>query len=113
MKPVVEGLAKSFEVRHEATDAYNVKLQKTLESSVTQDCRSYYQNGSGVNYVSFPGSMAWFYWLLRKVRWENFKSVGAEKWEEARTRNRRIRMAVVSAMAAGLAAGIYFGVDRI
>ncbi|RXW18729.1 hypothetical protein EST38_g7127 [Candolleomyces aberdarensis] len=86
VKPVVDGTAKSFEVKHEATDDYNEWLHKRLSTSVWTDCSSYYQlDGQGSkNVATFPGPVALFWWQLRKPRWEVFKAVGADAWERQR-----------------------------
>ncbi|KAF8643890.1 hypothetical protein AX16_008906 [Volvariella volvacea WC 439] len=87
IKPILEGKAKSFEVKVEATERYNSWLQERLDSSVWTQCNSYYQAGreskTKLAFV-FPGPVALFWWLCRSVQWNDFHAVGAEKWEEER-----------------------------
>jgi hypothetical protein len=109
IKPIIDGLAKSFEVKDEVTDAYNDMLQERLKTHVSnsQECTSFYLIESGRNFASFPGTMAWFYWLARKVKWEEFESVGAEKWHARRKVDRQMRVIFTSAFAAVFATVLY------
>jgi len=95
MKPVIDGLAKSFEIRDEDSDAYNRYLDNRQSASVTQDCSSYYRwNREGRNFALFPGPVTLFYWLARKIKWERYKVVGGEKWEAQRRREARRKWSV-------------------
>jgi hypothetical protein len=112
MKPVIDGLAKSFEIKDEVSDEYNDYLQDRHKSSVTQDCLSYYKSESGRNFALFPGTMTLFYWLARKVRWENYKSVGAEKWEvkrKSQERKRKLNVSLTLLLTVAFAVGSYTG----
>jgi len=85
MKPVIEGLASSFEIGDEATDAYNKCLEQWHETSVTKGCTSFYRwHRNGKDFATFPGLSVYFYWLLRKTRWEDFKVVNGVKFESQR-----------------------------
>jgi hypothetical protein len=85
MKPVIDGLAASFEVRDEDTDAYNERLDRWSANSVTRDCTSYYRwHRTGRNFAFFPGPLMLLYWLTRNVRWERYKVVNGEKWKSQR-----------------------------
>jgi hypothetical protein len=111
VKPVVDGTAKSFEVKHEATDEYNEWLHKKLSTSVWTDCNSYYQlDGQGSkNIATFPGPVSLFWWQLRKPRWEAFKAVGAEAWERQRVLSGYKRWGLLTlclSLAVGLAASM-------
>jgi len=108
MRPVVNGKIKSFEVRPEASDAYNVWLQKRMEDSVWTDCSSYYRSDrkQGKIIANFPGSMTLFWWTLRKPKWEDFKLVGGESCIERRRWSDRTRL---FGAVAGLVALICFG----
>lgn len=106
IKPVVDGKVKAFEITNEATDKYNEWLQGRLQSSVWTDCMSYYRLDSGVGKIvaTFPGPVALFWWLARKPKWEKYKVVGGEGWEQDKRRLRYSRMvlSVVAVLCVGL-----------
>lgn len=83
MKPVLDGVVISYEVKPEASDRYNADLQKRISQTTWTECRSYYQAGAnGKNIVSFPGS-AWRLWsLLKKVDFENYICVAGDALED-------------------------------
>lgn len=112
IKPVVDGLAKSFEIKEDVTDKYNDYIQDLHKSSVTQDCVSYYKSANGRNFSTFPGTMSLFYWLARKVRWENYTLVGGEKWEikrKTQARRRKLGVSLTIVLAFALAVGMCTG----
>ncbi|KAF8077841.1 hypothetical protein FPV67DRAFT_1463188 [Lyophyllum atratum] len=81
IKPILEGKAKSFEVREDATDKYNTWLQSRLSRSVWTDCNSYYQVGGNKQtklIAPFPGPVGLLWWLAR--------SCAADAWEKQRRR---------------------------
>lgn len=85
LKPVVRGLASSFEVTHEATDSYNDVIQAKLSKGVWSVCQSWYRAGhSGKNVAIFPGFITQQYLMLRSPVWGHYKGVGAQKWEAAK-----------------------------
>ncbi|KAF5381017.1 hypothetical protein D9615_004056 [Tricholomella constricta] len=108
IKPIIDGKAKSFEVRDEATDKYNTWLQKRLGRSVWTDCNSYYQVGGQKQtkiIATFPGPVGLFWWLTRRARWSDFIGVGAEAWEKQRGRDtlkKRGLLVGLLSLAAGL-----------
>ncbi|KAH9483680.1 Baeyer-Villiger monooxygenase [Psilocybe cubensis] len=108
IKPVLEGKAKSFEVTEEATVKYNEWLQTRLQDSVWTDCMSYYQAGRNNKtriVATFPGPVALFWWFCRRPRWELFRGVGAEAWEQEQKVGRITKgalLAVVVAAALGI-----------
>lgn len=112
IKPVIDGLAKSFEIKEDVTDKYNDYIQDLHKNSVTQDCQSYYRSASGRNFAIFPGTMTFFYWLARKVQWENYKVNGGAKWEVKRktqARRRKLGISLTFILAIALAVGMYTG----
>ncbi|KAG6867011.1 hypothetical protein C0991_003927 [Blastosporella zonata] len=83
IRPILEGKAKSFEVREEASDKYNTWLQNRLSRSVWTECNSYYQQGEQKKIVAtFPGPVGLFWWLTLWPRWNEFIGVGAGAWEK-------------------------------
>ncbi|KAJ3503773.1 hypothetical protein NLJ89_g8287 [Agrocybe chaxingu] len=87
IKPVLEGKAKSFEITEEATDKYNDWLQKRLKDSVWTECTSYYQANRDDKtriIATFPGPVALFWWFCRRPKWELFRAVGAQAWQQER-----------------------------
>ncbi|KAJ3763858.1 hypothetical protein EV360DRAFT_32659 [Lentinula raphanica] len=81
-KPVLAGHIKSFEVKQDVSEQYNLWLQNRLKDSVWNSCDSYYHwdnRRDSRNIASFPGPAALLYWLMRRAeRWEDWKVVEAE-----------------------------------
>lgn len=91
VKPILDGQAKSFEIKADETDKYNTWLQDRLSTSVWTACNSYYQAGRQSKskiIATFPGPVALFWWLTRYPQWEKFHAVGAEAWERQRRINK-------------------------
>ncbi|TDL24856.1 FAD/NAD-binding domain-containing protein [Rickenella mellea] len=85
IKPVLARKAKSFEVLPSASAKYNAKIQKTLASSVFTSCRSWYQmDGTGKNFVIFPGPVLLYWWWMRRPVWKHYRAIGAERWQKER-----------------------------
>ncbi|KAG5647262.1 hypothetical protein DXG03_000797 [Asterophora parasitica] len=108
IRPILDGKAKSFEVRDDATDKYNAWLQRRLARSVWTDCNSYYQVGRQNQtkiIATFPGPVALFWWFCRRVRWDDFIGVEAGEWEKQRRRTTFAKRAVLVGLLA-LAAGL-------
>jgi hypothetical protein len=75
MQPVLQGKVKAYEITEKASDEYNDWLQKRMAVSVWSECRSYYLQGmNGKNVVTFPGSMALFWYVARNPVWTHFMS---------------------------------------
>ena len=65
IKPVIQGMASSFEVRAEATDTYNDVIHSQLSHSVYTQCVSWYCTGrDGKIYSIFPEPLTLFWWWL-------------------------------------------------
>jgi hypothetical protein len=80
IKPVIQGMASSFEVRAEATDTYNDVIHSWLSHSVYTRCVSWYRTGGdGKIYSIFPGPLTLFWWWLRTPIWKDYRAVGAER----------------------------------
>ncbi|KIJ41244.1 hypothetical protein M422DRAFT_780394 [Sphaerobolus stellatus SS14] len=93
-KPIFEGKAKSFEVRRDVSENYNVDLQRRLDETVWTSCHSYYRNGSsnsGKVVATFPGSLLRQWYITRKVNWDAFVGVEAESWEKERKKQKFLR----------------------
>ncbi|KAL4260335.1 FAD-binding Monooxygenase Superfamily protein [Pleurotus pulmonarius] len=117
--PVLSGKAKSFEVTHEATDAYNKKIQSRLSRSVFVHCNSWYRKGGdGIISSIFPGSQTRQWWWLRAPVWKHYSVITAESrggevargdvWRHGQRHGTTTRV-VFGAFALGLAlAGVYF-----
>ncbi|KAL1706901.1 hypothetical protein EV121DRAFT_200448 [Schizophyllum commune] len=110
MKPVLEGEAKSFEIKDEVVDRYNGWLQSRLRHSVWTDCMSYYRQDrrEGKIVATFPGPVTLFWWLARRPKWDEWKGVGAEAWTQRLAAARRRRrfgsfLLLVAAFLAGWA----------
>ncbi|CCM02739.1 uncharacterized protein FIBRA_04846 [Fibroporia radiculosa] len=59
-----------------AHDAYNKRLQETLSATSWVRCASWYRagaDGNGKNFGIFPWSVWAFWWLTRRVDWENWE----------------------------------------
>lgn len=72
---------KFMDVRREAQDRYNRRLQKLLESTVWQTggCVSWYQTRSGKNTTLWPGFTWEFRWRLRRPRAGAYELVPQEE----------------------------------
>ena len=110
MRPVLEGEAKSFEIKDEVVDRYNGWLQSRLRHSVWTDCMSYYRQDrrEGKIVATFPGPVTLFWWLARRPKWDEWKGVGAEVWAQRLAAARRRRrfgsfLLLVAAFLAGWA----------
>lgn len=104
IKPVLSGLASSFEVTHEATDAWNTRIQKKLANSVWTVCHSWYCVGhTGKNTAIWPGPLLEQWWQLRSPIWGDYKAVGAAKWESKRRAAVALEMVEMAGLVAVLA----------
>jgi len=115
IKPVIEGKAKSFEVRREVSEGYNTDLQKRLSETVWTSCKSYYRQGNngtsndGKIVATFPGSLFRQWRITRYVDWNAFVGVDAEAWERERKKQgtlTAVKKVVLGMMFAGLAVGL-------
>lgn len=77
IKPIIKGQATSFEVLERPTNEYNAWLQGRLSKSVWTECNSYYHNGTKL-VATYPGPVSLFWWMVRSVRWKDFKVQGAQ-----------------------------------
>lgn len=87
VKPILKGLATSFEPTDTASDTYNQHVQSKLSNSVWSGCSSWYRTNGGKGKITglFPGTFAQFWWTLRTPVWNDFKVVGGSRWERRRT----------------------------
>ncbi|KAI0033522.1 FAD/NAD(P)-binding domain-containing protein [Vararia minispora EC-137] len=111
IKPVVRRTARSFEVRTDVFTRYNEWIQRRLSRSVWSHCQSYYRmrSADGRNVAIFPGPVTLFWWLARKVKFEDYKAVGAERFEKRR-RGKRVRTVTGTLLALLLVAA---GLSRL
>ncbi|THH28149.1 hypothetical protein EUX98_g6039 [Antrodiella citrinella] len=88
LNPVLKGEASSFEIKHEVTEAWNNRIQEQLATSVWSVCQSWYRVGKGgKNSSIWPGLLISQWWHLRKPNWNEYKAVGADKFESKRRMN--------------------------
>jgi len=76
IKRIIDGKARAVEVKDDVTDEYNSWLQGRLSQSVWVECNSYYQVGGTKEtkiIATFPGPVALFWWLCRRVRSSAFR----------------------------------------
>ncbi|KAG6830865.1 hypothetical protein H0H92_014230 [Tricholoma furcatifolium] len=81
IKPILEGKARSIDVKHAATDRWNEDLQARLSRSVfNSGCsHSWYRvNGTGKINTMFPGSAAEFWWCLWRPNWRDYEVMGGD-----------------------------------
>lgn len=113
LDPVIKQHASSFEITAEATDRWNLNIQKRLSQSVWSTCRSWYRvDDTGRNFTIFPGSMMEMWWHLSKPVWSDYKAVNAEKWERNMTESRRRWSIGSMAWAFVLAASVFWFVAQ-
>jgi len=65
----------AISARPEPHDVYNAHLQSILSGTTWMRCASWYRAGAdglGKNFGIFPGSLLAFWWLMRKVKWEDY-----------------------------------------
>ena len=109
MQPVIEGKARSFEVREDVSHAFNDDLQRRLGETTWSSCQSYYRfgdNHTGKIIATFPGPVAKLWYLTRKVGWGDYKGVDAEQWEAERRKMAIVRWVLVPLLVAVACAGV-------
>ncbi|KAB5590553.1 4-hydroxyacetophenone monooxygenase [Ceratobasidium theobromae] len=96
IKPLLRGKAKSLVPRAEATRVYNEFIQDELSRTVWTSCVSWYRTGDSRQgkIMTWPGTLGYMWWLLRKPIWKDYESVGGEGW----LRRRRFLTAARSAV---------------
>jgi len=85
IKPIIQGRVKSFEVKPEASKAYNETIQSKLRKTVYTSCLSWYRGGAGHNekiIATYPGFHAQFWWNTLVPRWEDYKASGVTNWKK-------------------------------
>ena len=114
IKPVIEGEAKSFEVRKEVCEEYNKRIQNKIPRSVWNFCSSYYRADGqrGANYVVWPSSMMYYWWLARWAQREEYVVVGGKKLERRLLRKTR-NLAAVLTFVVALLAGLLWKADLL
>ena len=85
IKPIVQQLASSFEVKSTVHERFNKEMQQRLSTSVWSGCTSWYRKGHNGKVVSlWPGTMTEFWWRMRSPVWNHYKVVNGEKWTKKR-----------------------------
>ncbi|KAJ7612215.1 FAD/NAD-binding domain-containing protein [Roridomyces roridus] len=113
IEPLLAGAASSFEVTHAATDRYNNTIQRMLARSVHTTCTSWYRvGGTGRITNIFPGPGTLFWWWTRRVKWSDYKVVGARGWTW-RVWRRDIKRAFILALAIGMGFYVRYGRGEI
>jgi len=64
--------AASISVRSSAHASYNTELQAAMSTAAYTGCPPSWFRVGGKNISVFPWSHWWFWWLLRKVHWEDY-----------------------------------------
>ncbi|KAF7359005.1 hypothetical protein MSAN_01241200 [Mycena sanguinolenta] len=83
IKPILDGLVSSVDVKPGATDAYNDVIQARLSRSIFVECTSWYRTGGDGKVSSiFPGAMFLFGWWVRRPKWEDYNvKATTNEWE--------------------------------
>ncbi|KXN83416.1 4-hydroxyacetophenone monooxygenase [Leucoagaricus sp. SymC.cos] len=93
IKPILDHQVVTVEVKHEATDTYNEKIQARLSTSVFTNCVSWYRvDGTGKISNIFPGAATLFWLWLRKVKWQDYTGLGLQEWLHRRQRKKLNRL---------------------
>ncbi|RYC78455.1 hypothetical protein BFJ63_vAg18670, partial [Fusarium oxysporum f. sp. narcissi] len=94
MRPVLRGDVTTIEVKRDATLAYTKQIQKDLNNMVwnSSHCSSWYKNGNGKNFVSYPYSMIWHTLQFWFPTWAHWNVEFTQQGEARRWRKRRARM---------------------
>ncbi|KAF7358999.1 hypothetical protein MSAN_01240600 [Mycena sanguinolenta] len=92
IKPILNGLISSVDVKPSATDAYNDVIQARLSRSVFVECSSWYRTGGNGKVSSiFPGPMFLYGWWIRRPKWEDYNVKGTtNEWERKRKDEKRM-----------------------
>jgi len=87
IEPVIRGKAKSFVPKADATRAYNEYIQDELTRTVWTGCISWYRAGDarqGKLIATWPATLTYMWWLLRKPVWTDYETIGGEAWVRRR-----------------------------
>ena len=102
IRPIIKGEVKSFEIKEEFANDYNIWIQDALSKTVWMDCNSYYRR-NGKNVATFPGPVALQWWIAKMNRWDNWIAVGSENWTSSRkTIQKKAAWAVVALLIAAV-----------
>ncbi|KAI0074670.1 FAD/NAD-P-binding domain-containing protein [Panus rudis PR-1116 ss-1] len=113
LKPLLRGEVASFDVTEKATDKYNEKIQRRLNSAVWSVCESWYRVGhTGKISSLWPGSFVEFWWALRTPKWSDYTVVGAERWVKRRRIAALFRTILYGLVLAG-AISVYKKQDQV
>ncbi|KAF9004037.1 hypothetical protein BDQ17DRAFT_1355394 [Cyathus striatus] len=89
LKPLIEGRILSLEVKKEASESYNKKIQNKFAGSVFEQCRSPYRiGGTGKHTFLFPSWTPLFWWWLLYPVWDDFKTEGTFNSSAAKNREK-------------------------
>ncbi|KAJ7494238.1 hypothetical protein B0H11DRAFT_2156124 [Mycena galericulata] len=82
VKPILDGMVSTFDVKTSATDAYNDRIHARLSRSVFVECVSWYRTG-GEGKVSsiFPGTMLLYGWWMRRPQWGDYNVKATDRWD--------------------------------
>ncbi|KAF9442531.1 FAD/NAD(P)-binding domain-containing protein [Macrolepiota fuliginosa MF-IS2] len=108
--PILTRHVATIEVKPEATEEYNEKIQKRLAGSVFVNCQSWYRvGGTGKITNIFPGATTLFWLWLRKPKWGDYTGLGLEEWLQRRQKNKMwnvVRWCVTLLLLLGAAAAV-------
>ncbi|KAG9088340.1 hypothetical protein FRC06_002084 [Ceratobasidium sp. 370] len=107
LQPILQGKAKSFAPRAEATRSWNDWIQLQLSKyHIWSSCSSWYRAGNqkGKIVALWPGSTTHMWWSFRKPVWGNFEFDGGESWLRKKRATDLLKLMVVPALAVAAAA---------
>ncbi|TCD67926.1 hypothetical protein EIP91_011790 [Steccherinum ochraceum] len=103
LQPVLAQQVSSFEVTHDATNAWNESVQRKLADSVWSACSSWYRVGqTGKNTSIWPGSLTHQWLHLRRPAWSDYRAVEAAEWERRRLWRRVLEIMLILVIAVAL-----------
>lgn len=85
IKPVLDarkqGKALSLSPRHDQSEIYNARIQKSLKESAFNDpnCNSWYKNEAGIITNNWSGTVVEYQKLLSKVVYADYEAEGSGK----------------------------------
>lgn len=101
IEPVLNGGAKSINLKSEACDRFNVSIQKQLKDTVWEACSSWYHEGvGGKNVALWPGPLISYWWQTKTVKWEDYEARGTtHAWEKRLNRRSKTKRSILVLLA--------------
>ena len=64
----IQGEISSVEVRKRVTDTFRIEINKMTEKkNFSGNCRTWYKNKDGINFILWPSNLYHFWWITRKA----------------------------------------------